>query len=308
MTIRDMKLRGANPRILRRQSAVHLEDVYKAYGLTVVLDNIDLSVPKGEFVCLVGPSGCGKSTLLRLILGQERPTSGILNIHGEPAQLADSTRGIVYQRYSLYPHLTVIGNIMAGPRYSRTPWGFQKDKAVIRDKAFSYLKTVGLSEDDAGKYPHELSGGMRQRVAIAQSLIVDPKILLMDEPFGALDPNTRESTQVFLLKLWEELKMTIFFVTHDLEEAVYLATRLLVLSQYYSDARGDDVSKGAKIVKDLALSPDANPTSVKEEAWFGETIQKIRKRFDPKDRIPIEQFNLSHPASFQTYSPDELKL
>ncbi|MFH1153218.1 MAG: ABC transporter ATP-binding protein [Pseudomonadota bacterium] len=290
----------------RKDSFLYLEDIYKIYGVKTILDDIDLAVAAGEVVTLVGPSGCGKSTLLRLILGQEFPTSGTLLIDGQFPGFPDPTRGIVYQKYSLFPHLTVLGNVMAGPLLSLGFAERRRRKQELIQEATLYLEKVRLKEH-LHKYPHELSGGMRQRVAIAQSLIMKPKILLMDEPFGALDPGTRESMQMFLLGLWEDIGMTIVFVTHDLEEAVFLGTRILVLSQYYTDDRGEEaVSRGAKIVCDYTLPRVVNATSVKESAKFGELIQEIRHQgFDPDYRQHVRDFDLHHELSFRTVREEE---
>ena len=292
---------------LREKSLLFLRDVYKNYGAKVVLDDIDLAVNAGEVITVVGPSGCGKSTLLRLILGQEFPSSGVVFIEGEPVGFADRTRGIVYQKYSLFPHRTVLGNVLEGPKLSLGFFERRRRKQALIDEAIHYLEKVRLSEH-LSKYPHELSGGMRQRVAIAQSLIMKPKILLMDEPFGALDPGTRESMQLFLLELWEEFGMTIFFVTHDLEEAVFLGTRILVLSQYYTDDRGSskEINRGARIVADHPLPKTAKSTAVKETAEFGELIQQIRRDgFDPEYLQHAKNFNLHHPYSYQTLRKEE---
>lgn len=286
-----------------------MRDVYKAYGPKMVLDNVDLAVERGEFCTIVGPSGCGKSTFLRLILGQERPTSGAILIDGEPAGGPNAERGIVYQKYSLFPHLSVLQNILLGKRLSADCFEWFKRKKEFRDEVMSYLERMRLSES-VDKYPHELSGGMQQRVAIAQSLVMKPRILLMDEPFGALDPGTREEMQVFLLELWEEYGMTIFFVTHDLEEAVFLGTRIVAISQFYSDDRGDgpDVRRGAKIVCDYALPKEAQNTAVKETAEIGRLIQQIRREaFDPAHLQHALNFNLKHPSSFQDLTPEEIQ-
>jgi len=291
---------------------LHLEDVYKSYGAKRVLDNVDLKVAQGEFCSLVGPSGCGKSTLLRLILGQERATEGQVLIEGKPAGYPDVQRGVVYQRYSLYPHLTVLQNVTLGKRLCAGFLGrFRSaERAGFDREAMELLHQVGLAEHSA-KYPHELSGGMQQRVAVVQALIMRPKVLLMDEPFGALDPGTREDLQLLLLELWERYQMTIFLVTHDLEEAVFLGSRLLVLSQYYTDDRGDgaQVGRGARVVADHCLKPDrrAYAASEKQRAEFGELIAAVRREgFDPQYRQHLREFNLKHPDSFQTVTPEEV--
>jgi len=182
-----------------------------------------LEVAAGEFLTLVGPSGCGKSTLLDLLGGLTRPTAGRILIDGKPLDGPGLDRAIVFQQYALFPWLTALGNVAFG----------LQAKGVTRrerlDRARSYLARVGLSgfED---RYPHELSGGMKQRVAIARSLSYDPDILLMDEPFAALDAQTRESLQLELLRLWEGTRKTILFITHGIDEAVYLGQRVAVMS------------------------------------------------------------------------------
>lgn len=293
--------------LIKEKSLLWLEDVYKKYAEKVVLDDIDLAVAEGEIVTVVGPSGCGKSTLLRLILGQEFPTSGTILFEGEPIGFADRTRGIVYQRYSLFRHRTVLGNVLEGPRLSLPFLERRRREKELIDEAKHFLEKVHLSQD-MDKYPHELSGGMRQRVAIAQSLIMKPKILLMDEPFGALDPSTRQSMQLFLLELWEDLGMTIFFVTHDLEEAVFLGTRVVVLSHQYTDDRGEGshVKRGAKIIADHPLLEKAKSVDVKKTAQFGEFIEKVRLEVDVRHKRHVKDFNLKHPLSWRTLRDEEL--
>jgi NitT/TauT family transport system ATP-binding protein len=284
---------------------LHVEDVYKQYDDNLVLDNVDLSVGSGEFCSLVGPSGCGKSTLLRLILGQEAATSGDVYINGSKVGVPDTSRGIVYQKYPLFDNLTVLENVKLGKVFSHGQWWnpFAKNKHKEFDEiAMHFLKRVRL-EGAAHKYPKELSGGMQQRVAIAQALIVRPPILLMDEPFGALDPDTRDELQLFLLELWEEEKLTIFFVTHDLVEACFLGSRLLVLSQYYSDDRGSEshIKRGGRIVADYQISSAVSSTQVKSSSNFRSLIENVRNEgFNPEVLQHVKDFNLKHPDSFQT--------
>ncbi len=301
MKVEEMKIEKDDAYLL------YLEDIQKAYGDKLVLADIDLAVRQGEFCTVVGPSGCGKSTLLRLILGQEQPTSGKLLIDGRADLLQPSPeRGIVYQRYSLFPNLKIIDNIMIGLLLPLPFWeGFFQKKA-IRKEALQYLEQVQLAEH-AHKYPHQLSGGMQQRVAIAQALIKKPKILLMDEPFGALDPGTRESMQMLIIELWEKHNMTVFFVTHDLEEAVFLGSRIIVMSQYYADGSGKTggLAQGARIVSDHSLEK-ASSTLYKESDKFGKLIQQIRKEgMDPEYLQHVTQFNLQHKDSFQTLTQEE---
>ncbi len=286
---------------------LRIEDLYKSYGPKRVLDNVDLAVERGELCTLVGPSGCGKTTLLRQILGEEFPDAGTVHLEGRPLGHPDTRRGIVFQRYSLFAHLTVLDNVLLGRQLTTGALERWRRRREFRDEAMRYLERMRLAEH-AAKYPHQLSGGMQQRVAIAQSLILKPQILMMDEPFGALDPDTREDMQLFLLELWEQQKMTVFFVTHDLEEAVFLGTRIIVLSQYYQDDRGDTPTpnRGAKIVADYQLPRAALSTDVKRSPEFAELVARIRREgFDPEYRRHVREFNLSHPHSFRTLTEDE---
>lgn len=287
---------------------LHIEDLYKSYDGRMILDNIDLSVSEGELCTVVGPSGCGKSTLLRMILGQESPDKGIITLDGHPVSHPNVERGIVYQKYSLFPNRTVLENVLMGKLFTEGTWfnPFYKNQNHI-DEAMSYLERVRLTQA-ANKYPHELSGGMQQRAAIAQALIMKPPVLLMDEPFGALDPDTREELQVFLLELWESEKLTIFFVTHDLIEACYLGSRLLVLSQYYTDDRGDGVlvNRGGRLVADHHLPAASSSVEVKNDPNFIQLINSVRAEgFNPEVRQHVAEFNLKHPDSYQTLLEEE---
>lgn len=187
------------------------------------IENINFTVNEGEFVTLVGPSGCGKSTLLDLITGLTHPTSGKILIDGKEITGPGLDRGIVFQQYALFPWKTARGNIEYGLAAKGIP------KSQWKEKVAYYLDLVGL-KDFADRYPHELSGGMKQRVAIARSLAFNPDVLLMDEPFAALDAQTRETLQTELLRIWQKTKKTIIFITHGIDEAVYLGQRVVVLS------------------------------------------------------------------------------
>jgi ABC-type taurine transport system ATPase subunit len=187
------------------------------------LDPIDLAIAPGEFVCLAGPSGCGKSTLLSLLAGFIFPTEGEVTMDGEPITEPGWERGVVFQQPNLYPWLDVRRNVTFGPRMRGLP------KEEWHERAERALEMVGL-EDFAARRPYELSGGMQQRAAIARVLVNEPMIMLMDEPFGALDALTRERMQEELLSIWRTTGRTIFFITHSVEEAVYLGTRVLVMS------------------------------------------------------------------------------
>jgi NitT/TauT family transport system ATP-binding protein/sulfonate transport system ATP-binding protein len=192
-------------------------------GEVEALARIDATIERGAFVCLIGASGCGKSTLLRVVAGFEEPTTGEVLVEGKPVTAPGSDRGMVFQDYALFPWMTVRQNIGFGPRQRQLP------RKEVEDIADEFVKLVGL-ERAANRYPSQLSGGMKQRVAIARVLANNANILLMDEPFGALDALTREQLQRELLQIWARTRVTIVFVTHSVEEAALLADRVLVMS------------------------------------------------------------------------------
>jgi len=235
---------------------IQMSDVTKVYGeATIGVDDLDIEVRDGEFLVLVGPSGCGKSTFLKLLLGQETLTRGELLLEGEtfPAE-PDRNRGIVFQRYSVFPHLTVRQNVLMGLELEQKPvlgklFGKARKEALAR--VDEMLESVGLTAS-ADKWPHELSGGMQQPLAIAQSLIMRPRVLLLDEPFGALDPGIRKDMHELLLKLWREIGITIFMVTHDLQEGFFLGTRLMVFDKTRNDPHAPG-AYGATITYDLPI-------------------------------------------------------
>lgn len=189
----------------------------------VALDDIDLDIKPGEFICLLGPSGCGKSTLLNAVAGFSPPTAGSILVDGEPVQKPGPDRGMVFQEYALFPWMTVEKNIAFGLEIKKLP------KSQIKEKVSALLAMLNL-QDFRDRYPKDLSGGMRQRVAIARVLALDAPIMLMDEPFGALDSLTRRSLQDELLRIWTEFKKTILFVTHSIDESIYLADRIVVMT------------------------------------------------------------------------------
>lgn len=191
-------------------------------GECVALDDISFRTHRREFVCVIGPSGCGKSTLIRILAGLEAQTSGEVLLDGKPVQGPGADRGMVFQGYTLFPWLTVKKNVMFGLRMNGSGSGEAEREAL------QWLDLVGLTRF-ADVYPHQLSGGMKQRVAIARALANRPRILLMDEPFGALDAQTRARMQTHLLDIWRNIDVTILFITHDLDEAIFLADRILVL-------------------------------------------------------------------------------
>jgi NitT/TauT family transport system ATP-binding protein len=208
---------------------IELDRVSKAFAneetgqLVQALHNVSLGVDENEFVCLLGPSGCGKSTLLNLVAGFERPTAGRVLFEGRPVQAAGPERGVVFQDPTLFPWLTVAQNVDFGLR------NIGLGAAERRRKTDRFVSLVGLS-DFARARPHQLSGGMKQRVQLARVLALDPRALLMDEPFGALDAQTRDRLQDQLLDIWENYRKTVLFVTHNVQEAVYLADRVAVLA------------------------------------------------------------------------------
>ncbi|WP_320930097.1 ABC transporter ATP-binding protein [Hungatella sp.] len=202
----------------------HVEKIYQGRsGEVVALNGVDMEIGENEFVCVVGPSGCGKSTLLNIIAGLERPTSGRVCVKGKEVINPGSERGVIFQQYALFPWLTVKKNVKFGLKLRGVK---EPELSAIADK---YIRLVGL-EEFGDSYPKELSGGMKQRVAIARAYAVNPEILLMDEPFGALDAQTRTQLQTELLETWEKEKKTCFFITHDVEEAIILAQRVVIMS------------------------------------------------------------------------------
>ncbi len=207
---------------------VQIKAVEKIYegrnGKTVALNGVNMDIYDNEFICVVGPSGCGKSTLLNIIAGLHEPSSGEVLVDGVKVEGTGVDRGVVFQQYALFPWLTVKKNVEFGLTLKK---GLTKQD--IEDIAMKYIKMVGL-EKFVNAYPKELSGGMKQRVAIARAYAVNPSLLLMDEPFGALDAQTRTQLQTELLKTWEEEKKTCFFITHDVEEAILLANKVVVMS------------------------------------------------------------------------------
>ena len=204
----------------------HLSKTFvTAKRTTLALDDINFVTHRREFLCVVGPSGCGKSTLARIIAGLEDHTSGNILLDGKPVRGPGRDRGMVFQGYTLFPWLTVLKNVMFGLKINGA------DKVPAERDALQWLELVGL-EKFADAYPHQLSGGMKQRVAIVRALANQPRVLLMDEPFGALDAQTRCRMQAHLLEIWKQIDITIIFITHDLEEAIFLADRILVLSPH----------------------------------------------------------------------------
>ncbi|MFH5806201.1 ABC transporter ATP-binding protein [Alienimonas sp. DA493] len=276
--------------------ALEVCDVRKAFGPNKVLGGVNLTVPAGQIVSLVGPSGCGKSTLLRSILGTHSPDSGVVKAGGEPVCGPNRDVGIVYQHYTLYDFLTARGNVALGLKLDRTSLAFRlfqypKWRRLRKEhcaEADDFLTRVGLGAA-ADLYPREMSGGMRQRVAVAQAFVLRPKVVLLDEPFGALDEATREELQLMLLRFAAENRraleegreppFTILIVTHELNEALYVADRVIGLSQYHPDG-----ANGAKIVYDEP-APHFAPDSPRDMARLVEQRETMRAAvFDPENR------------------------
>jgi NitT/TauT family transport system ATP-binding protein len=241
---------------------VIVKRLWKEYGSQVVLENLNFKVADHEFVTIVGASGCGKTTFLKMLLGIEQPTRGELLIDGKPiSPEPDQDRGIVFQRYSLFPHLSVLGNLLLGLELQGAPFtgrlfGIKRRQAI--DKANDLLNAIGLYHA-RNKYPTQLSGGMQQRLSIAQSVICEPKILLLDEPFGALDPGITTDMHELILDLWSSRRMTIFMITHDVQESFKLGTRLLVFDKLRHDVQAPE-AYGASVTYDIPLKANRPST------------------------------------------------
>ena len=244
---------------------ISVRSISKAYGDTLVLERVSLDVPAGQFCTIVGASGCGKSTFLRMLLSQETPDSGAILKDGSPIAAEPAPdRGIVFQRYSVFPHLTVEDNLILADEFEGggpLARSFGSRRRALREQVGAILETIGLAAARK-RYPAQLSGGMQQRLAIAQALLKKPDVLLMDEPFGALDPGIRADMHDLLLALWRERKMTIFMVTHDIHEAFRLGTRVLVFDKRRRDPHAPE-RYGATITYDIPLDRN-RPASVPE--------------------------------------------
>ena len=243
-----------------------LRNVWVEYGDKVVLENVKLDIATGSFVSIIGPSGAGKSSLLRVILGQEAPTRGSVLLDAKPlTPECGPDRGVVFQRYSVFPHLTVLRNTLFGLECAQAPFTarlFGRKRRAAVAEAEEMLAAVGLS-DSLHLYPAEMSGGMQQRLAIAQALIKRPRILLLDEPFGALDPGIRADMHTLITRLWSDYSLTVIMVTHDIKEAFSLGTRVLTLDKRRHDPHAPH-RFGATAVYDLLLTKPA-PACAGEE-------------------------------------------
>jgi NitT/TauT family transport system ATP-binding protein len=259
--------------------AIQLVDVWKEFakrGRRVeALQAIDLAIEPNEFAAILGPSGCGKSTLLNMVAGFDRPTRGRVLVHGEPVAAPDPRRGVVFQEPALFPWLSVLGNITFGPKTRRLA------PASYRPRFEALLEQVGLRGFEA-HYPAELSGGMKQRVGLARVLVMEPEVLLMDEPFGSLDAQTRSVMQELLLAVWERRHQTVLFITHDIEEALLLADSVSVMT-----ARPGRIKKRLAVelprprTLDLTTSPRFN--ALKREVLALIREESLRAAVEPGD-------------------------
>jgi len=247
---------------------IEIRGVHKQFAKgerrVVALQDIDLTVAEREFVAILGPSGCGKSTLLNMVAGFDQPTRGSVKVAGEEIAAPAPSRGVVFQEPALFPWLSVMDNVVFGPKTLGQP------VASYRARAAQIIEQIGLSGFEAS-YPAELSGGMRQRVGIARVLILEPKVLLMDEPFGSLDAQTRTLMQELLLALWERHQQTVLFVTHDIEEAILLADRVCVMT-----ARPGRIKKSIEVRMPRPRSIEST-TSPEFNALRREVLDLIRE-------------------------------
>ncbi len=271
-------------------SLISVRNVWKEYDDTVVLEQINLEIDQRAFVALVGPSGCGKTTFLKMLLSEEQPTRGTIKIDDAPISPEPTAdRGVVYQRYSVFSHLTVLGNVLLGRELQAGgPAGmlfgrlFGAEKALAVAEARELIAAVGLSHAES-RYPAQLSGGMQQRLALAQALMGRPKVLLLDEPFGALDPGIRAEIHVLMRNLWNERALTIVMVTHDLPEAFALATRVIAFERRRNEPT-DCGRYGATITQDFEIWPRRIPApldSLKPPGRDDPTPQTVSYRDDP---------------------------
>lgn len=264
-------------RLKERPVALSVRGLTKRFespkGTVTALSDVSFDVHKRELMCVIGPSGCGKSTLVRILAGLETPSEGELRVYGEPVAGPGPDRGMVFQGYTLFPWLTVKQNVMFGQRVAGRPWFFAESEAR------EWIELVGLTKFE-NSYPHQLSGGMKQRVAIARALANQPRVLFMDEPFGALDAQTRSNMQAYLLEIWKKVDITIVFITHDLDEAVFLSDRILVL-----DANPGRVRE----VVEVAV-PRPRTFSQAESPVFAATRRHIEHLIHPPASAEVESF------------------
>ncbi|WP_282076797.1 ABC transporter ATP-binding protein [Epibacterium ulvae] len=251
-------------------SFVTVSNLWQRYGTRSILERVNVDIHEGEFISIVGASGCGKSTFLRMLLAQEQPYRGEIRIDGgTPAREPNLERGVVFQKYSVFPHLSVRDNLIAAESFN-TPFGrlSRNARKAASRRADNMLERIGLNHV-AHQYPASLSGGMQQRLAIGQAMNAKPRILLLDEPFGALDPGTRLQMHDFLMELRDETNMTVFMVTHDLQEGFKLGDRVLVFDKPRWDPH-DPGRYGATITYDFDARDGGIPFQMKEETDVSE--------------------------------------
>jgi len=260
---------------------VEVRSLTKIYGEkdrnVVAIEDVNFKVKEEEFVCILGPSGCGKTTLLRIIAGLERPTSGEVLLDGSPVCEPRKDISVVFQEFALFPWRTVLGNITFGLERMGVP---REERERI---ASQYIEMIGLRGFE-NAYPHELSGGMKQRVAIARALAVDPDVLLMDEPFGSLDAQTRNLFQAELLEIWENTRKTIIFVTHSVDEALFLADRILVMS-----ARPGRIKKEMRV----SLERPRDRTSIEFNRMRAEVLSVLQE--ETRKALALEGLTAGNP-------------
>ena len=258
-------------RIRTRPVILRIRDLKKSFGANggthVVFDRLSIDIHRREFICAVGPSGCGKSTFARIVAGLDEASAGEILLDGQPVAGPGPDRGMVFQGYTLFPWLTVRSNVMFGLLMSG------KAESTAESEAREWLDMVGLSKFEHS-YPHELSGGMKQRVAIARALANNPRILIMDEPFGALDAQTRAQMQHYLLQIWKKVDVTILFITHDLDEAAFLSDRILVMG----------ANPGG--VREFIENPVPRPRSAAQ--FISPEFLALKKRLEHHIHPPVE--------------------
>ncbi|MFZ0828420.1 MAG: ABC transporter ATP-binding protein [Verrucomicrobiia bacterium] len=277
-------------RIRERPVILKVRDLKKSFGANggtqVVFDHVSLEIHRREFICVVGPSGCGKSTLIRIVAGLDEATGGEILLDGKAVAGPGPDRGMVFQGYTLFPWLTVKCNVMFGLQMQG------KDADTAEAEARQWLDMVGLAKFET-LYPHELSGGMKQRVAIARALANNPRILIMDEPFAALDAQTRCQMQAYLLQIWKKVDATILFITHDLDEAAYLSDRILVM--------GTNPGRVVEFIENPVPRPR------RSEQFITPEFLALKKRLEEHIHPPIEEAVEKLPMIKLTDAGDEVE-
>lgn len=277
-------------RIRERPVVLRVRDLHKIFGANgsghVAFEKMSLDVHRREFICIIGPSGCGKSTFIRIVAGLEDASGGEILIDGHPVSGPGPDRGMVFQGYTLFPWRTVKHNVMFGLEMRG------KDSSTADAEARQWLDMVGLARFEHA-YPHELSGGMKQRVAIARALANEPRILLMDEPFGALDALTRCKMQSYLMQIWKKVEVTVLFITHDLEEACYLADRIVVM--------------GANPGRVLEVIENPMPRPRSTEQLLSPEFLALKHRLDELIHGPAEAEEEKLPVIKLTEAGDEVE-